>query len=267
LLTEVRPLAAVYEAYFPGIQNNACFLYKTNSTTSRMVIRGVTLITKDEFIKVTGVHEDEEGLHFVVKGWVATYYNGTLTSNDTLYFIVNIPKKEYETSLMAGVSYFFNVKKIKNAIAFYLNGLLPFAGENATITIFNDTYNFKGNNRSVICGVLNGSRVYAKYIVDKEYGVLLEKVVVKYEITGGLGVREVSEYERTVLAYTTLPLKRKEEKHVDIVLIATVACILILIIVVVIRYRSVRSVMMLTHLLEHMTGEQERIEFLFHQLL
>jgi len=130
--------------------------------------------------------ETQEKVSIYITKYSWTYHNGTLINNGSSRFIYNIPTNEIP-SYDVIVSRLFNVKNVTWSVLSYIEGLSGFflqppenetSDYNFTMMVYEGYYLYKNLNKSVVIGLLQGYTApteftHAKYIVDKEYGVLL----------------------------------------------------------------------------------------------
>jgi|GEM_PF-5249566 len=171
MLVEVR--GQTLNNYFPAVKEGVYFLWQTNSSGNTSFFSGkVTIETRNERLKIMKVTENDTAYYVIIDVYNERYYNNTLVDKGSARFHYTLWKNE-----LAGMpdilGRLFNIKLMKEAIEEYLQGLSAFV-TNATIRIYEGYFDFNGN-RSVIIGELNGTDTYAKYVVDKEYGVLLAR--------------------------------------------------------------------------------------------
>ena len=178
----------ILKQYFPSIETGRYFLWETNTTvnTSPLETCDIIIETRGEKMIIDNYTETQEKVSIYITKYSWTYHNGTLINNGSSRFIYNIPTNEIP-SYDVIVSRLFNVKNVTWSVLSYIEGLSGFflqppenetSDYNFTMMVYEGYYLYKNLNKSVVIGLLQGYTApteftHAKYIVDKEYGVLL----------------------------------------------------------------------------------------------
>lgn len=181
LLVNLAPLQVLaqesFSSSYPSVKAGNYFLWQTNSTQPSFSIKGI-IETRNEKIEILSVKDF--GNYTVVKyNWTFwVYWNGSLHSESEITITARITQDDLRDPYFTISARLFNIHYIESSLSNYLTELSSFT-TNATIEIYESWYLYNGTgvqeNRSVVVGVLNATDCYAKYVVDKEYGVLLAR--------------------------------------------------------------------------------------------
>ena len=190
------------EEYFPTVAESGLW-YKYD--TSRNVTGSFHILTKSEYVEVksASVLNDVFSVSIVVR--TEEYHNGTLIHNGSATFNINVPLSEVP-SKQTFLWFFFNAKQVYRAVELYTAGLSGLLQNVTASGTYYDNYTYNNTVRTVVVSYLNGTDlggtefVHAKYIVDNETGLLLEKTYFRYRY---MSVKvSLVEAERTVLRET-----------------------------------------------------------------
>jgi len=175
LLILFLPILASQSDTFPSVQEDIYYEYHVEP--SKTNISACALIYFDFRIEIENVTKTSDRVVFDYWLYQYKYVDGNLTGTYEAIFHVNVSAN---TSMING--WFFNTMKLKEALLELLYGFAGFVGADV-VGVNETTYLFNGQNRSVYYGYFyqsNGTN-YGKFVVDKEYGVLLERVIVVEE--------------------------------------------------------------------------------------
>jgi len=100
-----------------------------------------------------------------------------------------------------------------------LSGFFITNNSNFTLSIHDGFYVYSGMNRSVLVGLLEGYTAsdeftHAKYIVDKEYGVVLEREFWRIRNSTAVKTRQFDVIERMVLRDTNLFIAKNNDQYI-----------------------------------------------------
>jgi len=201
----------IVEAYFPTVKSGLWYNYtSTGNKTGSLII-----LQKNEYVKI-GNSTVENG-YFKVEIHVFTeqFENNSLKESGSAIFNVNISLSEFP-NVFSVLPYFFNAKNVENAVKNYILGLSGLIENITQLETHFQNYIYQNLNRTVVVGVINGykgnytEQIYAKYVVDNETGLLLEKTYFRYRFTS---VKlQVKEALKTVLTDTNfLNMSKIEE--------------------------------------------------------
>jgi len=228
------------EQYFPAIQKGNYFLWESNITAINNYqssdIKGITLETRSEKLIIEDCFETDKLVKINITVYSWRYLNGSLADNCTGLSIYDIPRAEVATTFCIQ-SRFFNVKNITWSLYSYLEGLSGFFQKNLSFTmlITDGYFVYRDMNRSVLVGLLEGYNsptefTHAKYIVDKESGVLLAREFYRLYIEGNnstIKAQQLQEKEIMILKKTNFFEYCSVPKPVYIILSLGVICLII----------------------------------------
>lgn len=211
----------VVKQYFPAIDNNRYFVWDTNTTQNLTMLRTCSIETRGEKMIIDNYTETETIVQIFITVCSWRYIDGEITDIGNATFIYNIPKEELENYSHIQCR-LFNTKNLYESLRHYLEGLSGFFitnNSNFTLSIHDGFYVYSGMNRSVLVGLLEGYTAsdeftHAKYIVDKEYGVVLEREFWRIRNSTAVKTRQFDVIERMVLRDTNLFIAKNNDQYI-----------------------------------------------------
>jgi len=201
----------VVKQYFPAIDSGRYFVWDTNITQNSTMLKTCSIETRGEKLIIHNYTETETLVRIYITVYSWRYIDGEITNIGNATFIYNIPKGEIEnyTHIQCRL---FNTKNLYESLRQYLEGLSGFFitnDSNFTLSIHDGFYVYNGLNRSVLIGLLEGYTApgeftHAKYIIDKKYGVVLEREFWRIKNSTGVKTQQFDMIERMVLKDTNL---------------------------------------------------------------
>lgn len=229
----------VVKQYFPAIDNGRYFVWDTNITQNLTMLKTCSIETRGEKMIIDNYTETETIVQIFITVCSWRYIDGEITDIGNATFIYNIPKEELEnySDIQCRL---FNTKNLYKSLRHYLEGLSGFFitnNSNFTLSIHDGFYVYSGMNRSVLVGLLEGYTAsdeftHARYIVDKEYGVVLEREFWRIKNSTAVKTQQFDVIERMVLRDTNLfeiTPASKQTVFLAIVIIAIVCTVIALI--------------------------------------
>ena len=221
----LAPINAVQSDVFPSVKENVFYEYHVEPSGTN--ISACAIIYFDFRIEIENVTKTPDRIVFDYWLYQYKYVDGNLTGTYEAIFHVNVSANTSEIN-----GWFFNTMKLKEALLELLYGFAGFIGADV-IGINETTYEFNGQNRSVYYGYFyqsNGTN-YGRFIIDKEYGILLERIVVIEEQY--ICVQQFDVIERMVLRDTNLFSRLNLSKELVITLaFMSLAVVIVLLFIV-----------------------------------
>lgn len=178
---------------FPSVRAGNYFVWDANTTkaNSSLGIAGVVTEMRGEKINIDSVRETPDFVEINITTQHWKYINGTKTDVKTSKLTLVVLSSAFDDTDQ--LLRFFRVSNLYNAFRDYIEGLSGFFmknNTNFTMLIEEGYFTYKGQNRNVLIGLLEGYTAknewtHAKYIVDKEYGVLLAREFLRVRTESG----------------------------------------------------------------------------------
>lgn len=178
MLLLITPIFAQAQDPFPAIRDNVYYEYDfTPQSGNSTTISVCSVIYFTYRIDIFNVSKTKDTISFQYNLSYRRYEDDALVGSGSAIFNVRV---DINRSVING--WWINVKLGKIAFEELVNGFASAIGADK-VTINETTYNFNGVNRSVYYGYFRNTNTssYGYFIVDKEYGVLLERAIILYE--------------------------------------------------------------------------------------